>query len=58
MVSCWYLHLIKKTDNQEGLLDGDCVGLFVIFRVYLTGVVNWCVEEQCWNWCQAGEYFK
>ena len=25
MVSFWGFHLVKKIDNQEGLLDGYCV---------------------------------
>ena len=33
MISCWYFHLVKKLDIQEGLLDVDCVVLFVIFHV-------------------------
>ena len=32
MVSYWYLYLVKQIENQEGFLDGDCVG-------YLLGVV-------------------
>ena len=30
MVSCWYLHLVKKIEYQEGLLDGDCVGSLLV----------------------------
>ena len=31
MVSCWDLKLVKKIENQEGLLDGGCVGYLLDF---------------------------
>ena len=31
MFASWYLHLVKKLEIQEVLLDVDCVGLSVIF---------------------------
>ena len=36
--SCWYLHLVK-IDNQEGLLDSDCVGSMLgVVMVIIIGI--------------------
>ena len=31
VVSCWYFHLVKQIESQEGLLYGDCVGSLLGF---------------------------
>ena len=39
MFSCWYFHLVKQVENQEVLLDGDCVGSnMIVVLVLIIGI--------------------
>ena len=52
MVYCWDLHWVKKLENQEGLLDGDCV--VSLLGVVLVGIIGISVGKTdsdkvgCW----------